>query len=134
VSTEQMWNTLRADFPQTYQLFTNLKLVSDGWAQVPGTEGFTRFDGTPSRSAPVIRDNFRDDVIPALERQQNNYVITDTNWPRLTVFAPLLTAVGVLVIVYGVLLGVLTRRQARRQSDEETPPTPAPIPEPVHSN
>ncbi|BDX33761.1 hypothetical protein TUM20985_43080 [Mycobacterium antarcticum] len=134
VSTVQMWNTLRVDFPQMYQLFTNLRLVTDGWAQVPGTEGFTRFDGTPSRSAPVIRDNFRDDVIPALERQQSNYVITDTNWPPLTVFAPLLTAVGVLVIVYGMWLGVLTRRQARRQRDEETPPTPAPIPEPVHGN
>ncbi|GLP76928.1 hypothetical protein TUM20983_40380 [Mycobacterium antarcticum] len=134
VSTVQMWNTLRVDFPQMYQLFTNLRLVTDGWAQVPGTEGFTRFDGTPSRSAPVIRDNFRDDVIPALERQQSNYVITDTNWPPLTVFAPLLTAVGVLVIVYGMWLGVLTRRQARRQRDEEPSPTPAPIPEPVHGN
>jgi hypothetical protein len=134
VSAEQMWNILRADFPQTYQLFTNLRLVSDGWAQVPGTEGLTRFDGAPAGQVPVVRDYFRDDVIPALERQQNNYVITDTNWPPLTVFAPLLTAVGVLVIVYGVLLGVLTRRQARRQSDEETSPTPASIPEPVHSN
>jgi hypothetical protein len=33
-------------------------------------------------------DYFRDDVIPALERQQKNYVIVDTNWPPLTVFAP----------------------------------------------
>ncbi len=126
VTTDQMWNTLRADFPQTYRLFTNLKLVTDGWAAVPGTENLTRFDGTPARAVPVVRDYFRDDVIPALERQQGNYVIVDTNWPPLTVFAPLLTAVGVLVIVYGLLLGVLTRRQWRRQSDDPTPVTPTP--------
>jgi hypothetical protein len=126
VTTDQMWNTLRADFPQTYRLFTNLQIVTDGWAAVPGTENLTRFDGAPARAGVVVRDYFRDDVIPALERQQSNYVIVDTNWPPLTVFAPLLTAVGVLVIVYGVLLGILTRRQLRRQSDVGMPPTPAP--------
>ncbi len=93
---------------------------------MPGTDKLTRFDGSSARSVPLIRDYFRDDVIPALERQQKNYVIVDTNWPPLTVFAPLLTAVGILVLGYGILLGVLTNRQLRRQHDKPSPPAVAP--------
>lgn len=123
VSTEQMYDTLRSDFPQTYQLFTNLKLVTDGWKEVPGTENLTRFDGTPARAVPVIRDYFRDDVIPALERQQGNYVVVDTNWPPLVVFAPLLTVVGIAVALFGIYIGHLTRKQLRRQSGEGPNPS-----------
>lgn len=126
ISTEQMYDTLRTDFPQTYKLFTNLKIVTDYWAEVPGTEGLTRFDGTPARTVPLIRDYFRDDVIPALERQQPNYVIVDTNWPPLVVFAPLLTAVGAAVAIFGVYIGYVTRKQLRRQSEEGIPPAPTP--------
>ena len=110
VTPDQMWATLRAEFPQIYQVIISLRLVTDGWAAVPGNDKLIRFDGSPVRSVPQIRDYFREDVIPALERQQSNYVIVDTNWPPLTVFAPLLTAVGVLVVAYGFLLGLLTRR------------------------
>lgn len=131
-TTEQMYQTLRTDFPQTYQLITNLKLVTDGWTEVPGTDKLTRFDGSPARTVPLVRDYFRGDVIPALERQQPNYIIVDTNWPQLTVFAPLLTAVGLLVIGYGFLLGFLTRRQLRRQREETSAPAPTPVaPEPA---
>ncbi len=126
VTSAQMWGTLRAKFPKVYQVVTNLRLVTDGWAEVPGTDKLTRFDGSPARSVPLIRDYFRDDVIPALERQQKNYVIVDTNWPPLTVFAPLLTAVGILVLGYGILLGVLTNRQLRRKGGKPSPPAIAP--------
>lgn len=126
VTSAQMWGTVRAKFPKVYQVVTNLRLVTDGWAEVPGTDKLTRFDGSPARSVPLIRDYFRDDVIPALERQQKNYVIVDTNWPPLTVFAPLLTAVGILVLGYGILLGFLTNRQLRRQHDKPSPPALAP--------
>jgi len=70
---------------------------------------------------PLIRDYFRGDVIPGLERQQRNYVIVDTNWPPLTVFAPLLTALGVVVVGCGLWLGRLTRRQLRQQRDGPGP-------------
>jgi len=126
VTSAQMWQTLKTTFPKVYQVITNLRTVSDGWAQVPGADKLTRFDGSSARSVPLIRDYFRDDVIPALERQQKNYVIVDTNWPPLTVFAPLLTAVGVLVVCYGILLGVLTRNQVRRQRELASPPESAP--------
>lgn len=131
VTSDQMWQTLRADLPQTYQLITTLKIVTDGWSQVPGTENLTRFDGSPARSVPLIRDYFRDDVIPGLERQQKNYVIIDTNWPQLTIFAPLLCALGAAVIAYGFLIRALTRKQLRRQREAPSPPgltSDAPIP------
>lgn len=126
VTSAQMWATLQAKFPRIYQLVTNLRLVTEGWKQVPGTDKLTRFDGSPARNVPVIRDYFRDDVIPGLERQQHNYVIVDTNWPPLTVFAPLLTVLGILVVGYGLLLGRLTRRQLRRQSESTSPPEHVP--------
>ncbi|WP_396932289.1 hypothetical protein [Mycolicibacterium sp.] len=132
VTTDQMLATLRTELPQTYQLITSLKIVTDGWAEVPGTVGLTRFDGSPARSVPLIRDYFRGDVIPGLERQQRNYVVVDTNWPELTVFAPLLTALGVAVAVYGLFLGRLTRRRLRQQEEQADPP-PTRAARPGHS-
>lgn len=131
VSNAQMWDTMRADLPQTYQLMTNLQFVTDGWKEVPGTEDLTRFDGTPARTVPLVRDYFRYDVISALERQQGNYVIVDTNWPPLVVFAPLLTVVGVAVALFGLYIGHLTRKRVRQQSEERpNPPTMASVCEP----
>lgn len=129
VTSAEMWQTLQAKFPKVYQLVTNLRTLVEGFASAPGAEKLTRFNGSPAHSVPAIRDYFRDDVISALERQQQDYVIVDTNFPPLTVFAPLLTAVGILVVGYGALLGVLTRRQLRRQREQPDPlASDAPIP------
>lgn len=112
---EQM---LQASFPKVHQILTNLAGLTDGWAAVPGTEKLTRFDGTPVRSVPQVRDYFRDDVIPVLVRQQPNFVRVDTTWPPLTVFAPLLIAVGLFVIVYGLIFNVFSRQ---RPSEPDSP-------------
>jgi hypothetical protein len=129
VTSPQMWDTLRARFSKIYQVVTNLKTVTDGWTEVPGTEGLTRFDGSPARSVPLIRDYFRGDVIPGLERQQKDYVIVDTNWPPLVVFAPLLTAVGLFFIGYGYWLRHLTRQLMKRAGELPNDVEPyAPIP------
>lgn len=126
VTSAQMWDTLRAKFPKIYQVVTNLRTVTNGWAEVPGTEKLTRFDGTPARSVPLVRDYFLGDIIPGLEHQQKNFVIVDTNWPPLPVFAPLLTALGIAVVGYGFLLRFLTNRQLRRQREQLGLSTAAP--------
>lgn len=115
-SVEQTRQELKTELPQTYQVITNLTMVTDGWTQVPGTDALTHFDGTLSRSVPLIRDYFRNDVIPGLERQQPNFVIVDTNWPQLIIFAPLLCALGAAVFAYGFLIGSLTKKQCRQHS------------------
>ncbi|TQR84357.1 hypothetical protein D8S82_22530 [Mycobacterium hodleri] len=128
VTPEQVLQDMKAQLPQTYQLITSLKTVTDGWTEVPGTVKLTHFDGTPSRSVPLIRDYFRNDVIPGLERQQANFVIIDTNWPQLIIFAPLLCALGAAVFAYGFLIRSLTRKQLRRQRDPQNPLALAPNP------
>lgn len=132
VTSDQMRETLQADFPGIYGVLTNLPDITNWWKNVPGTENLTRFDGSPAHAGPQVRDYFRDDVIPALQRQQPNYVIVDTNWPQLIVFAPLLTAVGILVFFYGLYLGYLTRNQFRRERDGARSPSPAPEPVPAN--
>ncbi|UQX13371.1 hypothetical protein [Candidatus Mycobacterium methanotrophicum] len=61
VTSAEMWQTVQADFPKVYQVVTNLRKVTDGWADVPGTAKLTRFNGSPARSVPQIRDYFRDE-------------------------------------------------------------------------
>lgn len=122
VTPERILQDMKADVPQTHQLITALTKVTDGWSQVPGAENLTHFDGTPAHSVPLIRDYFRNDVIPGLERQQKSFVIVDTNWPQLIIFAPLLCALGAAVFAYGFLIRRLTRKQQRRQSGPPSAP------------
>jgi hypothetical protein len=105
---------LKENFPKIHQLLTSLAGLTDGWAAAPGTEKLTFFDGTPVRSVPQIEDYFRYNVIPVIVRQQANYVRVDTTWPPLTVFAPLLTAVGLVVIVYGLVFYFISGRRHRK--------------------
>jgi hypothetical protein len=112
VTPAQLNQALSSNFPHLYQSIQLLPVVTNGWNNVPGTESLTRFDGkTPVRTVPAIRDYFSQDVIPVLERQQANFVVVDTTWPRLTVFAPLLLVVGLVVILYGVAMLLLVRRE-----------------------
>ncbi|WP_367141281.1 hypothetical protein [Mycobacterium sp.] len=60
-------DTLRAKSPKLYQVPTGLRTVT---------------------AVPLIRDYFLGHIIPALERQQRDFVIVDTNWLPLPVFAP----------------------------------------------
>jgi hypothetical protein len=111
VTPAQLNQALSSNFPHIYQSIQLLPAVTNGWNNVPGTANLTRFDGAPVRTVPAIRDYFSQDVIPVLEREQANFVVVDTTWPRLTVFAPLLLVVGIAVILYGVVMLMLVRRE-----------------------
>jgi hypothetical protein len=108
----------KENFPNLSQTLTNLAALTNRWAAVPGTEKLTFFDSTPARTFPQVRDYFANDVVPVMERQQSNFVRVDTTWPPLTVFAPLLTAVGLAVTVYGLVFSFLGARRPRRRSRE----------------
>ena len=99
-------------FPRLNQSIQALPTVVNGWNNVPGIDGLTRFDGTPVKTAPQLREYFRDDVIPVMESQQANFQKLDTTWPPVTFFPPLLTIVGIIVLVYALLMVFLARSRA----------------------
>ncbi|MBA3287278.1 MAG: hypothetical protein H0U21_04520, partial [Acidimicrobiia bacterium] len=101
--------TLNEEFPRLAQSIAALPTVTAGWNSVAGTENLTRFDGSPARSVPAVRDYFADDVIPVLEQEQDNFRRLDTTPPPVDVFAPLLVLVGVLVIAYGAAMIAIAR-------------------------
>jgi hypothetical protein len=111
LNTQQLNAALSSNFPHLYQSIQLLPAVTGGWNNVAGTEELTRFNGSPVRTVPQIRDYFSQDVIPVLERQQVNFVRVDETWPRLTVLSPLLLIVGLAVIVYGAAMLLLARRE-----------------------
>jgi uncharacterized membrane protein (DUF485 family) len=108
---------LEQNFPNLAQAIALLPAVTNGWNNVPGTTGLTRFDGTPVRTVPQVRDYFAADVIPVLEAEQANFRTVDETWPPLPVFPPLLLVVGLLVILYGLAMLLLTLRAAPAASE-----------------
>ncbi len=96
-------------YPGITQATTALPGVVSGWDNVPGTAGFTRFDGTPIRTVPQVRDYFAQDVIPVLDRQSENFTALTRSGG--VGFLPLLLLVaGLVVIVFGVLMMVLASK------------------------
>ncbi|HEY0486459.1 MAG TPA: hypothetical protein VGD72_09445 [Mycobacteriales bacterium] len=112
ITPAQVDQALATNVPSIHQALVLLPVVTSGWNNVPNLHGLTRFDGTPVRTVPQIRDYFAADVIPVLERQHANFARVDTTWPPLPVFPPLLLVVGILVTVYGLVMLILTLRSA----------------------
>jgi hypothetical protein len=135
ISQQQVLAALKQNFPGLAQSIAALPAVTSGWDQVPGTAGFTRFNGQPIRDVPAVRDYFADDVIPVFERQQQNFADTADPFPNLSVFPPLLLGVGVLVILYGALVARWARAELRKRSVPGSaavrPPEPAAWPEEI---
>jgi hypothetical protein len=95
--------------PRLVQTITAAPLVTNGWDNVPGTAGTTRFDGAPLRTVPDIQAYFSSDVIPVLETQRRNYdnLVATSN---IDFLGPLVLIVGIIVIIYGILMVLLAWR------------------------
>ena len=95
VTPTELTSALKTNFPALTEAITNLPTVTNDWNQIPGSGALTRFDGTPVRSVPQLRDYFKDDLIPAVGAQQTNFQSLDgtssVNW-----IAPLLLIVGIV--------------------------------------
>lgn len=113
VGPDVVTSAIKSAYPHINQAIQNLPTVTNDWDKVPGTEKLTRFDGSPVTTVPQIRDYFSSDVIPVLEHQQADFQKVDKTWPPLTVFAPLLLIVGILVILYGLIMLRLTIRAGK---------------------
>lgn len=109
VTEAEVGATLTADFPRLAQSIEALPTVTGGWNSVPGTEDLTRFDGSPARTVPEVRDHFANDVIPVLEGQEDNFRRLESTPPPVDFFAPLLILVGLLVVAYGAAMIAIAR-------------------------
>jgi hypothetical protein len=89
--------------PKLAQAITNLPSVTEGWNDVPGLEGTTNFAGQPIKTAPQVRDYFSGDVIPVLENQEANYEHL-TSVSTIGFIGWLVLAVGIIVIIYGLIM------------------------------
>ena len=98
--------------PRLAQAITNLIVVTDGFREIPGIEPLTRFDGSPVRSIPELRDYFADDVVPGVRAVTEDFRTLDTTPPPVDAFPPLLLIVGILVTIYGVAMLMITRTVA----------------------
>ncbi|HEX7301013.1 MAG TPA: hypothetical protein VF257_18595 [Solirubrobacteraceae bacterium] len=125
VSQAQLMAALGDNFPRLAQAITNLPAVTNGWNDVPGANGMTRFDGSPVKSVPDVRSYFSADVIPVLEKQRDNYnKLMETS--KINFIGPLVLIVGLIVIVYGLLMLFLASRLEPRPRAMATPaPSPA---------
>ena len=101
-------DAIAANTPNLAQAITNLLVVTDGFREIPGIDQLTRFDGSPVRSIPELRDYFADDVVPGVRAVADDYRTLDTTAPPVDVFPSLLLIVGILVIIYGVAMLTIT--------------------------
>ncbi|MGI8428637.1 MAG: hypothetical protein ACR2OB_04895 [Solirubrobacteraceae bacterium] len=98
-----------AVIPHLLPTVLSAQAVTTGWKNVPGIGGLTRFDGTPVKTVPQLRTYFSSDLIPVLETQRGNYdsVVSTSN---IDFLGWLVLAVGVIVIIYGLIMVFLAQR------------------------
>ena len=102
-----------ATTPRLAQAITNLIVVTENWRDVAGTDGVTRFDGvTEVDSVPEIRGFFEDDVVTAVETVASDFRGLDEPAPEVGLIALILTIIGVVVVLFGLVMMGLTRTNA----------------------
>ena len=104
----------------------NAQPVTSAWNNVPGTAGFTRFNGTPIRTVPAVGTYFSSDLIPVLETQRGHYDhLVSTS--KINFIGPLVLIIGIVVIIYGLLMLFLALRlEPSRSPRATTNPVPSP--------
>ncbi len=98
---------LERDYPRISQSLTALRNTADAWYDVPGVDGLTRLSGDkPVRSVPGLRKYYRDDVVPLLAADKQEFrKLAGSGGVGYIPY--LLLALGLVVLAMGVL-------QARR--------------------
>jgi hypothetical protein len=104
VTTPQLVALLQTSFPDLYQTVSLFPTVTNGWNAVPNLNGLTRFNGTAVTTTPQLRDYFAQDVVPVVSTNVTDYHRVATYWPPVKDIPPLLTAIGGIAILYGLLM------------------------------
>ncbi len=108
VTQAQLLQTLQTDTPGIAQAITNLPVVVNGWDNYPGGRALTRFNGTAVTNAPQLRDYFASDVIAGVVATAPNFRTLNGRSPVLSLFPGVLTVIGILVVIYGLIMLELT--------------------------
>ena len=106
-TAEEVGALLERDFPRISQSLTALRNTADAWSDVPGIDGLARLSGgKPVRTVPGLRKYYRDDLVPLLERDKQEFRnLAGTGGVGYIPY--LLLVLGVAVLAMGLL-------QARR--------------------
>jgi len=99
---DEVQATLVQRYPRLAQSLAALRNVTSGWHEVPGVDGrLTRFDGTPVATTAQLRDYYRDDLVPVLDRDRRKF--QDLAGSGGIGYIPyLLLLVGLAVFAYGI--------------------------------
>lgn len=105
---DKLLATLKKETPGIAQALVAVGPVTQDWESITGVGEMTRFEGNkPVRAVREMRDYFRDDLVPEVAAQRENFNDLEDKWPPVNVFPPLLIVVGLIVVLYG---GAMTMR------------------------
>ena len=104
LSEDDVQGALKQSFPRLWQTLVAAPPVTDGWNDVQGLNGMTRFDGTtPVKSVPEVRDYFSKDLVAAVEANRSDFQkVADKGGVGYIPW--LLLVVGVVVLAFGLLM------------------------------
>ncbi len=109
MSRDELGAALAENFPNLTAAITYLPPAVDQFRAIPGLDTLTNFSGEPVHTVPELNDFFGDDLVPVLERQQKNFAQLRDYLPPVSIFPPLLTALGVLLLLLGVTMALRTQ-------------------------
>ncbi|HTN23585.1 MAG TPA: hypothetical protein VL120_06325 [Solirubrobacteraceae bacterium] len=104
LSENDTQGALKQSFPRLWQTLLAAPPVTDGWNDIPGLNGMTRFDGTtPVKSVPEVRDYFSKDLVAAVEANRADFQkVADKGGVGYIPW--LLLVVGDVVLAFGLLM------------------------------
>jgi hypothetical protein len=112
MSRKQVVAALRKRAPGLTQALVTTPDVARAWSAIPGTERMTRFDGlTPVRTMPEFDAYLRENLMPVLVSERDDFGTLAGGRPSLDTLAPVLMVTGVFLLFYG---GMMMQFVARR--------------------
>lgn len=112
MSRAEVVAALRERAPALAQALLTTPDVSRAWNAIPGTARMTRFDGvTPVRTMTEFDAYLREDLVPMLVSEREDFATLAGGQPPIDTVAPALLVTGLFVMLYG---GMMMQLVARR--------------------
>jgi hypothetical protein len=112
---DKVVSLLRRRTPGLTQALLATPPVTSGWTSIPGSGELTRFDGvTPVRTMPAFDDYLRQDLLPVVVKEREDFDTLASGSPKINTLAPGLLIFGLVVMLYGGLMMLLVGRRKRR--------------------